>query len=132
MDRLAPILAAVYNMWLRACVVPASFGTTNIQCLKKTPAAKARLDHCPIALLNSDYKVFSRISATRLRPKLKELLHSLQAGFVTDDNIATPIQTFLALQQLAVTDTKLVVLLLDFAKVYDSLSRAFLYSVLWH
>ncbi|TDH72664.1 hypothetical protein CCR75_008471 [Bremia lactucae] len=73
-SQLAPILAALYTRWLRCSVLPASFGEANIQCLKKTAASALPLDHRPIALLDSDYKLFTKILSFRVRPLLSQIV----------------------------------------------------------
>ena len=42
----------------------------------------------PIVLLNSDYKVLSKILATRLKMVLPEIIHSDQSGFLCNCNIS--------------------------------------------
>jgi hypothetical protein len=132
-EQLTPILEKIMNLWYSTGIVPQSFKDANIHCLKKTKTASRPLDHRPIALLNTDYKVYTRIFATRLRPLLPHLVHTLQAGFVPGRSIHTPIDTFLAIRKVADRDPRLakgIGLLLDFAKAYDSLNRAFLVCVL--
>ena len=58
---LAPLLAIFYTICLTCSVFPASFGEENIQFLKKSPASSFPLDHRSIALLNSDYKLVTKI-----------------------------------------------------------------------
>ncbi|KAF1326887.1 reverse transcriptase, partial [Globisporangium splendens] len=98
-------------------------------------SAASPLDYRPIALLNSDYKIFTRIFATRLRTVLPWLIHHMQAGFVPGRAIPTTIDVLLAAQQRATSDpamSKAIALLLDFAKAYDSLDRSFLAQALQH
>lgn len=132
-DEVATIMAPLYNRWLECSVFPPSFGEANIQCLKKTTASALPLDHRPIALLNSDYKLFTKIIATRVRPLLSQTVHHAQVGFVPQRSIHTALDIFAAAKKAAVTDERqhgAIVLLLDFAKAYDSLQRPFLLSVL--
>jgi ribonuclease HI len=133
LDQLVPLFDKLFNLWFEQGVTPLSFHEANVQCLKKTRTASRPLDHRPIALLNSDYKVYTKIFSSRLRLLLPDLIHPLQAGFVPGRSIHTPIDTFLAIRKLAGKETKLakaIGLLLDFAKAYDSLSRPFLLCVL--
>ncbi|KAF1328525.1 reverse transcriptase, partial [Globisporangium splendens] len=98
-------------------------------------SAASPLDYRPIALLNSDYKIFTRIFATRLRTVLPWLIHHMQAGFVPGRAIPTTIDVLLAAQQRATSDpamSRAIALLLDFAKAYDSLDRSFLAQALQH
>ncbi|KAF1317072.1 reverse transcriptase, partial [Globisporangium splendens] len=96
-------------------------------------SAASPLDYWPIALLNSDYKIFTQIFSTRLRTVLPWLIHHMQAGFVPGRAIPTTIDVLLAAQQRATSDpamSRAIALLLDFAKAYDSLDRSFLAQAL--
>ncbi|CAI5717474.1 unnamed protein product [Peronospora effusa] len=132
-DALAPILAALYTRWMECSVSPKSFSEANIQCLKKTAASALPLDHPPIALLNSDYKLFTKILSFRVRPMLSHIVLQAQVGFVPQRSIHTALDIFSAARKAASADSDLhgaIVLLLDFAKAYDTLQRPFLLSVL--
>ncbi|KAF1317317.1 Reverse transcriptase precursor, partial [Globisporangium splendens] len=132
-ERLTPIFVRIMNLWFAFGEIPKSFKDANIHCLKKLKTAARPLDHRPIALLKTDYKIFTRTFATRLHPLLPNLLHALQAGFVPGRSIHTPNDTFLAICQRADRVPRLansIGLLLDFAKSYDSLNRVFLVCVL--
>lgn len=43
-------------------------------CLKKTKATTTALDYRPIALLSSDYKIYTRVMATRLQAKIASII----------------------------------------------------------
>ena len=112
---------------------PTSFGDANIQCLKKSSASALPLDHRPIALLNSDYKLFTKILSFRVRPILSSIVLPAQVGFVPQRSIHTALDIFSAVRKAASADSDLhgiIVLLLDFAKAYDTLQRPFLLSAL--
>ena len=68
---------------------PASFDEANIQCLKESQASALSLDHLPIALLNSDYKLFTKISSFRVRTLLSHLVLTARVGFVPKRSIHT-------------------------------------------
>ncbi|KAF1315300.1 reverse transcriptase, partial [Globisporangium splendens] len=125
----------LFNLWIPECVLPSSFSEAHIHCIKKSVSVASPLDYRPIALLNSDYKIFTRIFATRLRTVLPWLIHHMQAGFVPGRAIPTTIDVLLAAQQRATSDpavSRAIALLLDFAKAYDSLDRSFLVQALQH
>ncbi|EGZ13920.1 hypothetical protein PHYSODRAFT_510725, partial [Phytophthora sojae] len=79
---LAPILTILLNLWYRAGVFPPSFLETDIFCLKKKGDQSNPLNYRPLALLNSDYKIFTRILATRVSKTLPDRVHHHQKGFV--------------------------------------------------
>ncbi|TMW61711.1 hypothetical protein Poli38472_010774 [Pythium oligandrum] len=132
-EMLAPILAEVYSKWFERGIVPDSFQQAIICCLPKTTNPKSGLDFRPIALLNTDYKIYSRLLLNRVRPLLANLVSPLQFGFVPGRQVHDAIDVWTAVQRL-VTQGKgprdSVALLLDFAKAYDTLDREFLYAVL--
>ncbi|KAF1316936.1 reverse transcriptase, partial [Globisporangium splendens] len=134
-DEITGLFERLFNLWIPECVLPSSFSEAHIHCIKKSVSAASPLDYRPIALLNSDYKIFTRISATRLRAVLPWLIHHMQAGFVPGRAIPTTIDVLLAAQQRATSDpamSRAIALFLDFAKAYDSLDRSFLAQALQH
>ncbi|GAB9476292.1 reverse transcriptase [Globisporangium polare] len=132
-DAITPILTRLYNHWFDAGVAPVSFGTANVQCLRKKTCAAKPLDHRPISLLNTDYKIYSKIFVSRLRRWLPSLLDQAQTGFMPGRSIATAIDSLLAAQRAASTQTgsaESAAILLDIVKAYDSVKRTFLLEAL--
>ena len=132
-DAPGPILAIFYTRWLTCSVFPVSFGEVNIQCLKKSAASALPLDHLPIALPNSDCKLFIKILSFRVRPLLSHLVLLAQVGFVPKRSIHTALDIFAAVSKAANLDSGLhgaIFLLLDFDKAYDTLQRTYLLSAL--
>ena len=132
-DLLIPLLQQLFGMWYRDKVFLASFLSTDVFCLKKAGDSSNPLNYRPLSLLNSDYKLFTRIIATQLRGTLPVRIHSHQHGFVPHRSIHTVIDNFLAAQDVAThTDEhrNAVALVLDFAKAYNTLDRDYLFAVL--
>ncbi|KAG3218584.1 hypothetical protein PC129_g10617 [Phytophthora cactorum] len=75
-------------------VFPDSFLEADIFCLKKAGDASNPLNYRPLALLNSDYKVFTRILATRVSRTLPGIIHPNQNGFVPGRTIHATIDLF--------------------------------------
>ena len=132
-DGLVPLFTKLRSIWLEGGAVPVTFRDSHVSCIKKTSGAAVPLDYRSIALLDSDYKIFTRVLATCLRQHLPTLVHSLQAGFVPGRDMNHVIDLFEAAIIAARDDqqsAKGMALLLDFAKAYDSLGRSFLLAVL--
>ena len=92
----------------------------------KSPASGLPLDHRTIAPLSSDYKLFTKILMFRVRPLLSKLVLPAYVAFVPKRSIHTALDIFAAVRKAANLDSDLhgaIVLLLDFAKAYDTLQR---------
>ncbi|KAE9039799.1 hypothetical protein PR001_g7355, partial [Phytophthora rubi] len=132
-DLLTPILTTLFNCWYCHGVFPASFLEADIFCLKKAGESTNPLNFRPLALLDTDYKILTRILATRTSRKLSDIVHPHQNGFVPYRTIHSTIDLFSAAQAAANADPvmeRALALLLDFCKAYDSVDRDFLYGVL--
>ncbi|KAG3192106.1 hypothetical protein PC128_g10704 [Phytophthora cactorum] len=130
---LEPILTNIFNMWHEQGVFSASFLEADIFCLEKTGDLSNTLNYRSLALLNSDYKTFTIVLATRTGPKLSDMIHQNQAGFVPARQLHDTIDLFSAARTTVDTDQDqrdALTLLLDIEKAYDSLARLFLFSVL--
>ncbi|OWZ03384.1 Reverse transcriptase precursor [Phytophthora megakarya] len=130
-EQQTPILTILFNIWYKKGVFPNTFLETDIFCLKKSGDASNPLNYRPLALLNSDYKIFTRIivTATRVSKSLSSRIHEHQNGFVPGRQIHDTIDLFMTAQVVIYADAEqheAVALLLDFQKAYDSLNREFL------
>lgn len=116
---MIPILTQLVNIWYKAGVFPPTFLQADIFCLKKSGDLSNPLNYRPFALLNSDYKIITRILATRVSKTLLSRIHSHQKGFVPGRQIHDTIDLFMAAQQMANLDDEqreALALLLDFQK----------------
>ncbi|KAE9298518.1 hypothetical protein PR003_g23215 [Phytophthora rubi] len=132
-DALVPILTRLYKLWYTEQVFPDSFLEANIFCLKKSGDGGDPLNYRPLALLNTDYKILTRLLTTQVRTTLARRISIFQQGFVPGRQIHATIDYFAAAQRMALCSDDArdaLALLLDFAKAYDSLDRQFLYAVL--
>jgi len=84
-------------------------------CIPKTRGPSTPANYRPITLLNTNYKIFARIMAYRLRPLSPELLHPSQycgvAGSTMFDEKVTVRD---AIAHAEVTQDPLCILSLDF------------------
>ncbi|KAE8954158.1 hypothetical protein PR001_g32606, partial [Phytophthora rubi] len=132
-DQLIPILTKLYNCWFTHGTFPDTFLEADIFCLRKGGDSSNPLNFRPLALLDTDYKILTRMMATRASLKLSTIIHPNQNGFVPFRTIHSTIDLYTAAQAAAQADptmAKALALLLDFCKAYDSVDREFLYDVL--
>ena len=83
----------------------------------------------PIILLNADYKLYSKIIATRLKNVLPTLIHTDQSGFMAGRNITQNIRKTSDTIQIA-RQQKIDELLIsiDFEKAFDQIKYSSLYK----
>ncbi|KAE8914527.1 hypothetical protein PF003_g1942 [Phytophthora fragariae] len=132
-DQLIPILTKLYNCWFTHGTFPDTFLEADIFCLRKGGDSSNPLNFRPLALLDTDYKILTRMMATRASLKLGTIIHPNQNGFVPFRTIHSTIDLYTAAQAAAQADptmAKALALLLDFCKAYDSVDREFMYDVL--
>jgi hypothetical protein len=132
-ELLVPVLVTLFNDCMNKRNTPASFLEAYIFSIGKGGDHSNPLNYRPITLLNSDYKIFTRILAWRLRKFVDRLVNRRQYGFVPGRTIHEVIDLLEAAKEVCSKKGELTqaqVLLLDFAKAYDSLDRDFLMEVL--
>ncbi|KAE9175492.1 hypothetical protein PF002_g28779 [Phytophthora fragariae] len=133
LDDLRPILTTLFNKWMEGGTFPRSFQQGYIFSIKKKGDPTDPPNYRPIALLNSDYKVLTKIFTKRLRGRINSLVHDTQFGFVPGRRIHTAIELFEAAKRVCKSSevyANAEALLLDFAKAHDTLDRFFLITVL--
>ena len=101
--------------------------------IPKNPDAAHPKDFRPISLVHFFAKLFSKILATRLRPRMHELVSPCQSAFIKDraihDNfVAVRAQARLFRQKKCPA----LLLKLDLHKAFDSISWEFLLKLLQH
>lgn len=131
--QLVPILTRLFNDCMEEGHTPSSFLEAYIFSISKGGDTSNPLNYRPIALLNTDYKILTRILAWRVRKYIADLVNQRQCGFVPGRTIHEVIDLLEAAKETCKNEDKLSeaqVLLLDFAKAYDSLDRDFLLAIL--
>nr|CAI72277.1 reverse transcriptase precursor, putative [Phytophthora infestans] len=132
-ELLVPILTTLFSIFMEEGKTPQSFGEAYIFSITKGGDTSNALNYRPIALLNTDYKIFTRILAWRVRVHITKLVHTTQYSFIPGRTIHEAID-LLEASKLATKSMgeyeRAQVLLLDFVKAYDSLDREFLHKVL--
>ncbi len=85
----------------------------------------------PITLLNTDYKLLTKILALRLATVAPEIIHPSQAGFVPGRRLRDQTQLAkLMIDWAEATDTNGAIVALDQEKAYDKIAHDYLWRVL--
>jgi len=85
----------------------------------------------PITLLNTDYNIYTKILANRLRDVAPDLIHKDQAGFMPRRSIFDQTKIAeLAIRWCKVTETKGMIMCLDQEKAYDRIDLNYLWKTL--
>ena len=74
----------------------------------------------PITVLNTDYQLIEKCISNRLKPCLKEIIHSDQTGFMSERRISTNIRKLYDIMLLSEErDEANIILSCDFVKCFD-------------
>ncbi|OWZ07213.1 RxLR effector protein [Phytophthora megakarya] len=129
-------LAHICNTLLDGQPPPKSFLKAVVVPLRKKGDSPNALDYRPISLLQSSYKIFAKILASRLQTFLGRIIGDTQQGFVHGRQMHRSVAMMLAMLQQDFHDpnhgiaSSPGIVLLDFAKAYDTVDRVFLLEVL--
>jgi hypothetical protein len=130
-DLLAPVLADTFNDIMRGEPPPASFAEAVIVPIPKSGDRKDALNYRPISLLQSGYKIFTKLMAHRVQRSLGKVINADQAGFVRGRALADNLSIMRAILQQAQDERAPqpadgAIVLIDFRKAYDTIDRDFL------
>ena len=130
---LYPLLARLFTSICNQKKLPPQFTVGLIVLIPKTsPSSHSVSDYRPITLLNSDYRIFSKLLANRLRYPLDRILPPIQTAFLPHRQIGdtilnlqfmTPVASIFKIPQI-------YALFCDFQKAYDTVDRSFLFRIL--
>jgi len=125
------LLAALFSAVGSEGRVPQGFLEGLISPIHKAGDATVMSNYRPICLLNTDYRIMTKVLATRLGPVLAAAVGSEQAAFLPGRTITSTI-TFLQLlpEALRLGGQAAAVVFLDMRKAYDTVSREFLFRVM--
>jgi ribonuclease HI len=85
----------------------------------------------PITVLNTDYKIFTKVIATRLSKVAPHLIHPDQAGFIRGRSIFDQIeQTATTINYAKLKGVNGAIVALDQEKAYDKLTHPYLWKIL--
>ena len=85
----------------------------------------------PIILLNTDYKILSKLYANQIKNVLEKIVHKNQSGFLKGRHITNNLRTILDVIDYAnIYDVPLVLISIDFEKAFDKVRYESLYEIL--
>ena len=85
----------------------------------------------PISLLNVDYKILAKVLAIRLQKVISHLISSDQTGYIKGRYIGDNVRTMLDILEITKQQADPgIMVMIDFKKVFDTLSWSFLYKTL--
>ena len=103
--------------------------------LNLIPKANKDLRHLknwrPVTILNTDYKILTKVLANRLQPLLEKIITSDQVGYIKGRQITENIRIINDI--MSYTDLKHIsgfIALIDFEKAFDSVEWPFLLKTL--
>jgi hypothetical protein len=130
-SKIAPMLLHAYSTLLRTSATLAFINKGIITLIPKFGDMAKLNNWRPITLLGSIYKILAKTLASRLRTKLPEIIRPNQTSFVEGRSILDNV--FMAQEGLGWAEESnqdLVLLLLDFEKVFDKIEWGFLFKAL--
>jgi len=88
-------------------------------------------NYCPITLLNTEYKLLTKVLALQLNESIQHLVHPDQAGFIQRRSIFNHIRLANAIINYAVlTENDEAIIALDQEKAYDKICHDYLWQTL--
>ena len=129
--KLAPILEQVFAESVNTGHLPNGVGDGLISLLYKKGARNDPRNYRPITLLNSDYKIMTRILASRMNEAVTQFVSDPQTGFVPDSFLPENTMLLKLIQDWADDEKQeLYFLFLDMEKAFDRCSWDFLLEAL--
>ena len=129
---IAEPLCDVFNQIVESGHCPENFNLSNtILIYKNKGSDKDIKNYRPIALLNSDYKIFMHLIKDSLYPFAEKIISPDQFGFMNNKQIFDPIIFIkLLLDKYKLSNSDKQIIFVDQKKAYDMLNRDFIYKVL--
>ncbi|KAJ4440325.1 hypothetical protein ANN_08464 [Periplaneta americana] len=127
-------LVELFNYIFDSGIVVEGFSDGIVILLPKVIQPRTVSDYRPITLLNTDYKLFMKILANRLKPTFRDIFEIGQTCSVPDKsiihNLVTIRDTILHYEEFP--DEKAALLSIDFNKAFDRMNHLYLQRVMKH
>ena len=119
------------NIWLSG-EIKSSFNQSVIQLIYKGKGEMSKLENYrPISLMNADYKMLSKVLASRIKPILPVLIQSGQTCSIDGKGILDNLLNMQALYQTALLNNERALFAShDLEKAFDRLEHPYLFKVL--
>ncbi|CAI5938157.1 unnamed protein product [Closterium sp. NIES-65] len=115
----------------RTGVLPKSLTTALTKLLHKKGEKDLLTNYRPITLLTTVYKVLAKVLVNKLKKELHQVISKEQHGFIPGRSLADAIVVVADVIKAAYNDGEdWYLLLVDFQKAYDTVSRPFLFRTL--
>ncbi|CAI5476289.1 unnamed protein product [Closterium sp. Yama58-4] len=130
-DLLGPVLMEFVGDFTRSAELPRDILTAVTILLHKKGSKEELGNYRPITLLSTIYKVLAKVMATRFKKVLHEVISEEQVGFLPGRKLADAVAVVADAIEAGATGGKdWFLLMVDFQKAFDSISRPFLFSTL--
>ena len=131
-DLLKPLLLESYQNSYKLNNLTVTQRQSVITLIDKKQADRTKLENWrPISLLNTDYKILSKVIAERIKKVLPFLVNENQVGYVKNRYIGEVIRTIDDVMDF--TDEQNLpglMVLIDFEKAFDTVDRSFIINLL--
>ena len=128
---LLPTLARLFTAVNSLGQLPVGFTEGLITIIFKSGDRADPANYRPITLLCTDYRLYAKVLALRLNPCLAGVIDAEQTAFVPGRRIGENILALQCLPELLRCQRRwALVVFCDFRKAYDTVDRAFLFSVM--